>query len=231
MAAEPVAAIVQARMGSSRFPGKSLAPFADSTVLRHMLDRLGRVSHPLGIVVATSARSEDDAIAAASAEAGIDVFRGEAEDVLARFVGCIDALSTRPELILRICADRPLLCPILVDELLAAYDELERPDYLANNLPKSYPDGLDLELVRTECLEMAHRESDDAYEREHVTPFVYRRPERFRLAGLVCPFGNYAHVRLTLDTREDLERLTQLHAQLPADYDYRDVLTAVELAA
>jgi spore coat polysaccharide biosynthesis protein SpsF len=230
MAIDPVAAIVQARMGSTRFPGKTLAPFGDSTVLEHMLERLGRVSHPLDLVVATTDLDEDDAVAAACAQAGVRVFRGSADDVLARFASCVNALPERPVLVLRICADRPLLCPVLVDELLDAYDELGRPDYLANNLPPSYPNGLDLELVRAECLGEADRESTDPYEREHVTPFVYRRPERFRLAGLVCPFGNFSHVRLALDSREDHERLTHLHAHLPAGYDFRDVLTAVELA-
>ncbi|HEX3087463.1 MAG TPA: NTP transferase domain-containing protein [Ilumatobacteraceae bacterium] len=230
MAAEPVAAIIQARMGSSRFPGKALAPFAGTTVLQHMLTRLGRVTHPLTLIVATTGRAEDDAVVDACAEAGVNVFRGSADDVLDRFTACIDALPARPELILRICADRPLLCPVLVHELLDAYDDVGRPDYLSNNLPPSYPDGLDLELVRTDCLDLAHDESRDPYDREHVTPFVYRQPNRFRLAGLVCPFGNFSHVRLALDTNDDLDRLTALHARLPNAYDYRDVLTAVELA-
>jgi spore coat polysaccharide biosynthesis protein SpsF len=231
MPAERIAAIVQARMGSTRFPGKTLAPFAGSTVLEHMLGRLARVSSSLDLVVATSDLAEDDVIAATCERVGVPIFRGYAEDVLARFAACVDARPERPGLVLRICADRPLLCPVLVDELLAGYDELGKPDYLSNNLPPSYPMGLDLELVRAECLAEADRESDDPYEREHVTPFVYRRPERFRLAGLVCPFGNYSHVDLALDTREDHERLSRLHARLPDAYDYRDVLTAVELAA
>lgn len=231
MPADLIAVLVQARMGSTRFPGKSLAPFAGSTVLQHMLGRLARAQTVLEIVVATSDLDEDDAIAAASAESGIGVFRGAADDVLERFVACIDSLPERPDLVLRVCADRPLLCPVLVDELVAAYDELGRPDYLSNNLHPSYPDGLDLELVRTDCLEEAHRESADPYEREHVTPFVYRRPERYTLAGLICPFGNYSAVRVALDTPSDYDRLVELQARLPCGYDYRDVLTAAELAA
>jgi spore coat polysaccharide biosynthesis protein SpsF len=231
MTAECVAAIVQARMGSTRFPGKSLAPFGGSTVLEHMLERLERVSYPLELVVATSAHTEDDVLADVCTAAGVRVFRGAAEDVLGRFAACIETLQARPELVLRICADRPLLCPVLADELLEAYSVLGRPDYLSNNLQPSYPDGLDLELVRTECLVQAHAETDDPYEREHVTPFVYRRPERFRVAGLVCPFGNYSHVRVALDSREDLDRLTRLHERLPPTYDYRDLLTATELGA
>jgi spore coat polysaccharide biosynthesis protein SpsF len=231
MAADRVVAIVQARMGSARLPGKSLAPFAGSTVLQHMVERLRLVSSPLEIVVATSDRDEDDEIVRVCAEAAVQVFRGEADDVLARFVGCVDSLPVRSDMVLRVCADRPLLCPVVIDELVAAYDELGRPDYVSNNRPPSYPDGLDVELVRTQCLEEAHRESNDPYEREHVTPFVYRRPERFSLGGVICPFGNFSHVRLALDTREDLERLRDLHERLPTSYDYRDILTEVELSA
>jgi spore coat polysaccharide biosynthesis protein SpsF len=229
MAAEPALAIVQARTGSTRFPGKVLAPFGGTTVLRHMLDRLRRTSRPLDVVVATTDLAQDDVVAQVCAETGVPAFRGASDDVLGRFVDCVDSLPVRRELVLRICADRPLLCPVLVDELLWAYAELDAPDYLANNLPPSYPDGLDLELVRTECLEQANDESVDAYEREHVTPFVYTRPQRFRLENLTCPFGNFSDIRVALDTPEDHERLVRLHALLPGDYDYRDVLTAAEL--
>jgi spore coat polysaccharide biosynthesis protein SpsF len=230
MPADHVAAIVQARMGSSRFPGKTLAPFAGTTILGHMLERLARVELPLDLRVATTDGEDDDVVADACEALGVPVFRGNAEDVLGRFASCVRSLHPRPELVLRICADRPLLCPELCEELLAAYVELGRPDYVSNNLPPSYPAGLDLELVRAECLLLADEESADPYEREHVTPFVYRQPGRFRLAGLVCPFGNFSHVPLALDTLDDLDRLRRLQARLPVGYDLGDILTAVELS-
>ena len=230
MAAEHIAAVIQARTGSSRLPGKALAPFAGSTVLNHIVDRLRRVERPIEIMVATSDRSEDQAIVDTGVRAGVAVFRGSAEDVLGRFVGCVGAAARPPRLVLRICGDRPFLCPVLVGELLQAYDTLGHPDYLSNSLVPSYPRGLDLELVRVECLREAHSESQDPYEREHVTPFIYRRAERYRVAGLICPFGNYSHVDLALETRADYERLNGLHGQLPSEHDYRDVLNALELA-
>ena len=226
---EPVVAIVQARMGSSRFPGKSLSPFAGSTLLEHILTRLGQAERGFDVVVATTDHPEDDAIVERCREGGIACFRGSPADVLERFAACVESLPAPPELVLRVCADRPLLCPRLVEELLDAYEELGRPDYLANNLPPSYPDGLDLELVRVEALLAARSDSVDPYEREHVTPFVYRRPERFRLAGLTCPFGSFADVRVALDTPEDGERLQRAHDALPSGYDYRDVLNLAAL--
>lgn len=232
MAAEHIVTIVQARMGSTRFPGKTLAPFAGTTVLAHILGRLRRASRPLDIWVATTDRDEDDAVVQVCAQSATPASRGSADDVLSRFITCLQDMPELPSVVLRVCADRPLLCPLLVDELLEAYDELGRPDYLSNNLQPSYPDGLDLELVRTEMLLEAHRESRDAYEREHVTPFVYRRPERFRLAGLTCPFGNFSDGRAALDTPADYERLQAVHKELSArapDYDYRDVLNLASL--
>ncbi len=218
-------------MGSTRFPGKTLAPFGDSTVLQHLLGRLRRATVSMALAIATSDLPEDDAIATVAERDGVAVVRGPAEDVLERFALAIGELG-EPELILRICADRPLLCPVLVDELVGAYDELGRPDYVSNNLPPGYPDGLDLELVRTECLVKAAADAVDPYEREHVTPFVYRRPEQFSLETLACPFGNYSDIRLALDTPDDHRRLLRLHDELvqhDRDYDYRDMLNVATL--
>ncbi len=219
-------------MGSTRLPGKSLLPFGGSTLLQHIVARLARMELPAALVVATSTEPEDDAIAQACRRDGIAVHRGSAADVLDRFAGAVRSLPERPELVLRVCADRPLLDPRLADELLAAYDQAGRPDYLSNTLEKSYPDGLDLELVRADVLLAAAAEAADAYEREHVTPFVYRRPERFSLVNVVCPYGNYAGVRATIDTRADYDALRAIDERLfahSADYGWEDVLTLAEL--
>ncbi len=226
---ESVAAIVQARMGSSRFPGKSLSAFGASTLLEHILARLSVAERDFDVLVATTDLAEDDVIVERCRDDGIACFRGSATDVLERFAACVESLPEAPELVLRVCADRPLLCPRLVEELLDAYEEVGRPDYLSNNLPPSYPNGLDLELLRVEALLTARNESVDPYEREHVTPFVYRRPERFRLAGLSCPYGNFHDVRAALDTSADSERLRRVHDELPPDYDHRDVLNLAAL--
>jgi spore coat polysaccharide biosynthesis protein SpsF len=221
--ASRAAVVVQARVGSSRFRGKVLAPFGGGTLLGHILARLEGVAD---LWVATTDEAEDDAVADAARHAGARVFRGSAEDVLGRFAACVGAMPETPELVLRVCADRPFACRRLAEELLAAYDDAGEPDYLANTHPrKSYPDGLDLELVRTPVLLEAAAEAADPYEREHVTPFVYRRPGRYSLAGLACPFGNHAAVRATIDTPEDYEALRAVDRRLGADYDYLDVLT------
>jgi spore coat polysaccharide biosynthesis protein SpsF len=217
-------------MGSTRFPGKTLAPFGDSTVLRHQLERLATVER-LELCVATSDRAEDDGVVAVADELGLGVHRGSAEDVLGRVAGALAGRGGAERLVLRFCADRPLVCPDLVEELLDAWEPLGRPDYLANNLPPSWPAGLDLELVRGACLLEAAVEADDPYEREHVTVFVYRRPERYSLANLVCPWGNFSRVHLALDTRDDYDRLQELYGRLPPGFDSCDLLTALQLGA
>jgi spore coat polysaccharide biosynthesis protein SpsF len=230
MAADRVLTIVQARMGSRRFPGKSLAPFAGTTVLGRVLERLAEVERPLELVVATSTNAEDDAIVTACASLGARTVRGPAEDVLGRFALAIEQLGAEDALIMRICADRPLLCPRLVEEAIERYAEAHGVDYLANNLEPSYPDGLDVELVRAQCLLEAAHESRDDYEREHVTPFVYRRPERYQLRSVTCPLGNYSHVRAALDTPADLRRLQEAHDLLAAEDPFYDYRAVVELA-
>jgi spore coat polysaccharide biosynthesis protein SpsF (cytidylyltransferase family) len=225
---ERVLCVVQARLGSTRFPGKTLAPFGSSTVLRHQLDRLATVDR-LELCVATSDRPEDDAIVAVADELGIGIHRGSAEDVLARFAGALEERGGADRLLVRFCADRPLVCPDLVEELLDAWEPLGRPDYMANNLPPSWPAGLDVELVRGACLLEAAAEAVDPYEREHVTAFVYRRPERYALANLFCPWGNLSRVHLALDTREHYARLQALYARLPEGFDSRDLVTALQL--
>lgn len=232
MAAEPVLALVQARMGSRRFPGKSLAPFAETTVLGRVLERLAEVERPLELTVATSSEREDDELVSECERLGVRVVRGARDDVLGRFADALEQLGRADALVLRICADRPLLCPRLVEEAIDRWAETDDADYLANNLERSYPDGLDVELVRGGCLLAAARESDDPYEREHVTPFVYRRPERFRLRSVTCPYGAFGHVRVALDTPEDHARLLEAHELLAAReplYDHRDILNLAEL--
>ena len=216
-------------MASTRLPGKSLREFGGSTLLQHILRRLLGMAAPVSLLVATSIEPEDDAIEALCREEGVAVFRGAAGDVLGRFAAALRELQPRPELTLRVCADRPLICPRLADELLAFYEEVGRPDYLSNTLEKSYPDGLDLELVRTEALLEASERAIDAYEREHVTPYVYRRPERFSLVNSTCPYGNFSHVRVTIDYSADHDALEHVAARLGPDHDWRDVLTLAEV--
>lgn len=213
--------VVQARAGSTRLPRKVLMPLAGQPMLGFMLARLAGV-HAGALVVATSREPQDDAVAAVAADAGVAVVRGSESDVLSRF---LDALDEYPaDVVVRLTADCPLVDPALVDEALAVSAE-RAADYTSNTLVRTYPDGLDIEVVRAGALRDAGRESTDPVEREHVTPFVYRRPERYRLAAMVGP-EPLGGERWTVDTIDDLARIREIVAGLadPVTAGWRDVL-------
>lgn len=147
--------------------------------------------------------------------------------MLDRFAACVRSLPTAPGAVVRICADRPFVDAALVGDLLVRFEAAGRPAYLSNTLVKSYPDGLDVEVVRTDVLLEAAAAATDPAEREHVTPYVYRRPERFELVNVACAEGDLSGVRATIDTRRDYERLRAVDARLRAAvgrYDHHDVL-------
>jgi spore coat polysaccharide biosynthesis protein SpsF len=203
-----------------------LKPFGGSTLLGHIVGRLARTDLPMWL--ATSESPLDDRVADAGAEAGASVFRGSEADVLDRFARCVESMQVVPDVVVRMCADRALACPVLVRELLDVYEAVGQPDYLANNLVGSFPVGLDVELVRAAHLLAAAEAAVDAYEREHVTAYFYRRPDEFRVVNVPCAFGNFSSVRAVVDTDHDYRRLLDVErrlAEAAPDYEYRDVLT------
>jgi len=229
--APAVAVVVQARMGSRRLPGKIARPFGGSTLLEHILGRLRR-ARVTELVVATSAAPADDRTEELALAGRARVHRGSETDVLGRFAECVERLEADPDVVVRVCADRPFVCPALLDTLVERWELAGRPDYLSNTLTRSYPNGLDLELVRPEVLAAAAREAADPYEREHVTPFVYRRPDRFRLVEDICPWGNFSQVRATVDEERDLVALAAVHERLAAvdpEYEHSAVLNLATL--
>jgi spore coat polysaccharide biosynthesis protein SpsF len=197
-------------MGSTRLPGKVLAELAGRPMLRFMLDRL----RPLTVdetVVATSDLPRDDPVAEIAAGAGVGVVRGPEADVLRRFSLALDRHPA--DRVVRLTADCPLSDPGLVAEVLALADHTGA-DYASNAIMRTFPDGLDIEVITADALRTADREATDPAEREHVTPFVYRRTPRFRVAALIGTEALGAE-RWTVDTAADLERLRGIVARLP----------------
>lgn len=194
-------AIVQARMGSTRLPGKVLLTAAGKTLLAWHLERLAQVPGIDRIVVATTELPADEAIAEHAAALGADVFCGSEHDVLDRYYKA--ALRFHADRVLRTTSDCPLLDPALVERLLQRW-QADSFDYLSAATPQHYPRGMDCELLAIEALRTAWEEGREPDDREHVTPFLYRRPERFRL-GRLEPAQPYPDYRLTVDTAEDLQ--------------------------
>jgi spore coat polysaccharide biosynthesis protein SpsF len=203
-----IAAIIQARTGSSRLPGKVLAPIAGAPMLEHVIRRVRGASGCDLVCVATTDRHGDDVLVTLSERCGAHCFRGSENDVLARYVGAARAVNA--DLVVRITSDCPLYSGALLDEMLAARAELVANcgpvDSYSNVVERTYPRGLDTEIVPTAVLEALAREQKDARAREHVTWALYQPSGGFRLAHHRDPTGaDHSALRWTVDTAEDLE--------------------------
>ena len=218
--------ILQARMTSSRLPGKVLEPIEGMPMIGRQIERLRRSDLLDGLVVATSVDLSDDRLVAYVESLGIPVVRGFLDDVLGRFIGVLDEFC--PEVVVRLTADCPLASPRVVDQVISAFGP--DVDYVSNTLEPSFPDGLDVEVVRVGALRWVARHSGDQHEREHVTLGVYRRPNRFRCAN-VSGEEDLSSLRWTVDTPDDLEFVQQVYAYLlpiNAQFEVEDVLDLLE---
>jgi spore coat polysaccharide biosynthesis protein SpsF len=206
-------AIVQARMGSSRLPGKVLRDIHGEPMLYRVLNRIQSAIHVDDIVVATTGRLEDECISKLASTWGFQSFRGSEEDVLDRYYKA--ARLSGAELIVRITADCPLTAPDLIDH---AIEEMlsSHADYVSNSRPHgTYPEGLDVEVIRFEALQRAWREAVQISEREHVTPYIWKGERGFSTLLLSCP-KSLPRVRLTVDEAIDLEFMNELYARVDA---------------
>ncbi len=202
MLQHPVIAITQARIGSTRLPGKVLRSICGKPLLWWHLTRLRRCRLLDGIVVATTEEPGADAIVEIARDLGVAVWRGPVEDVLSRYLGA--AHAAKAATIVRVTSDCPVIDPALIDSLIQAYEDADGSiDYMSLDVSK-LPRGLDAEIFSTNMLEIAAREARDLAEREHVTAFIYRRPERFRIGALVPDSIELPGLRLCVDTSEDL---------------------------
>ena len=216
-------AIVQARMTSSRFPGKVLAPIDDLPMIIRQLRRIEHAERIDKTVVATSSDVSDDPLVEVLQAEGYPVIRGPLTDVLERFRIAIH--EERPEVIVRITADCPLISPKVIDHVIHAFHEAD-VDYASNTLNPTYPDGLDVEVFRSSALESLSSFDLDSDEREHVTLGMYRRPEHFSLLSVEDPGRDHSDLRWTVDTAEDLDFVRWVYTQLGAIeiFEYDDVL-------
>lgn len=206
-----VIVIAQARMGSSRLPGKVLRLAGERSLLEHLAHRLARASTPTDRVIATTVDASDDVLVAAARALGFAVHRGPIDDVLGRYIGAFDALAVADEdVVVRVTADCPLLDPAELDrclhEFLAHRGTPDELDYLTNQAGelRKIPRGLDVEVFSAAALRRAQREASEPGEREHVTPYLYKVPGRFRTRVSDPPGLELGHLRLTVDTPEDL---------------------------
>ena len=200
--------IVQARMSSTRLPGKVLLPLAGREVLAHVLDRLAFCNTLDEVVVATSSDASDDVLAQWCRARGVPVFRGSLLDVLDRYYQC--AVENKATAVVRITADCPALDPTLVDDVVRGF---HAGGYDLYCLGGEFPDGLDCQVFSFSALERAWREAVLGSEREHVGPYFGNHPEFFHL-GSLDRFKGLAHHRWTLDEPRDLVFLQSIFGRL-----------------
>ena len=210
-----VVAIVQARTGSTRLPGKVLLPLGDATVLEHMLERVARARLIGTLAVATTTAPEDDPIATLCLLRDVQCYRGHATDLLDRHFRTARACGA--EHVVKIPSDCVLIDPAVIDRVLGAYlDRAGRYDYVSNLHPPTYPDGNDVEVFSVAALESAWRLAKRPLDREHTTPFLWDTPGAFRLGNVSWETGGDLSMthRVVLDYAEDYELIRRVYEAL-----------------
>ena len=216
-------AIVQARAGSSRLPNKVMMDLCGHPVLWHIHDRVRRSKWVDDFVVATSVMPENDGIEAFALQNGIHVFRGSEENVLERFY--LAAKEAAAEIVIRLTGDNALVCPEIIDEGAAYFEQTQTLDYLCYR--EGLPLGLSVEVIGFHALERAYQEADDAECLEHVTPYLYRNPGQFHCYRYPCIGEDYSRIRWTVDTQEDYNLVRNIYESLYTEggcFGYQEAL-------
>lgn len=225
-----IIATIEARMTSSRLPGKVLLPAQGKPMLARMVERLRMVPSLDGIVVATTVNATDDPIEALAKELGIGCWRGSEDDVLARVLDAAQAFEA--DVIVELTGDCPLIDPAIVEQCVQDY-KAAGVDYLSNILERTYPIGMDTQVFATKILADVASRTDDPTDHEHVSLYIYRHPELYSLKNVPAPAEHFdPELRLTLDTKQDYELIdTVFSALLPAKgagFSLGDVLTLLK---
>jgi len=224
---EKIVAIIQARLGSTRLPGKVLLDLAGAPVLARVINRCRRAATLNDVVVATTTLAADDPIVELCRANNWPSFRGQEDDVLDRYYQA--ARQSRAEVVVRITSDCPLIDPEIIDLMVKTFLEPGALDYAGNSLPpRTFPRGLDVEVFSFEALARAWRDDANPAWREHVTPYIYRHPEKFRLHAVVNN-PDLSLMRWTVDTAEDLAFVRKIYGYFGHDgFSWREVLQLLE---
>lgn len=220
-----IVGVLQARCSSRRLPGKVLAPILGKPMILRQIERLQRAGRIDRLVVATSSGPSDNPIARICADTDLDCYRGNLEDVLDRVLQAAGSADD----VVRLTADCPLTDPEIVDRVIATHVS-GHYDYTSNTLKRTYPDGLDVEVIRATALASAASEATLPGEREHVTPFLYNHPERFKLGSVTSTVDNSA-LRWTVDEQADIDFVRAVYAELYSvnpKFTTTDVLNLLE---
>lgn len=219
-------AVIQARMAASRLPGKVLKDIGGKPMLLRVVERTCMAKRIDEVLVATTLDPADDAVQDLCEQQGIALFRGSMDDVLDRYYQA--AKTSHADIIVRITADCPLIDAQLIDQTITEFTN-RKVDFAATRLPppfkRTFPIGLDVEVVSFHALERAWHEAVEKHEREHVLPYLYEKEGRFRIFILNNPV-DYGAMRWTVDTQQDLELVRAIYQRFHPreDFSWREVL-------
>lgn len=223
-----VVAIIQARMSSTRLPGKILKTVLDKPLLMYQLQRLKKCTTLDEIIIATTTNQIDDAVVEFCEDLNVSYYRGSEEDVLARYYEA--AKKYEADIVVRITSDCPIIDPAVVDKVITSYLKSPIYDYVSNTMERCYPRGMDTSLVPFTALQEVYQQATDPLDREHVTRYLYQRPEQYNLLSIRAE-EDYSEHRWTVDTIEDYEIIRRIiEALYPSnpDFSMQDVLQLLE---
>ena len=225
-----VVCIIQARMGSTRLPGKVMLDLCGKTVLGHVIERVKKVENIDEIVIATTTKEEDILIIEEALKYGVKIFRGSEEDVLSRYYYA--AKDNEADMVVRITSDCPLIDPEITQKIIDYYlKNKDSFDYVSNTLERTFPRGLDTEVFSFKALEKAFNETILQRDREHVTPYIWDNPNMFSL-GCYKNDVDCSYLRWTLDTKDDFELIGRIYLYLyplkKDDFGIEDILFLYE---
>ncbi len=206
-----VLAIVQARMGSIRLPGKTLIEIEGKPLLEHIINRIRYSKSIDKIIIATTTEPEDKAIVSLAEKLQVETYTGSSEDVLDRFYQAASLFGAKE--IVRITADDPFKDPKVIDEIVNYFFSHPELDYVSNTIEPSYPVGIDVEVFSYKALKTSWQEAESPRYREHVTPYILCNPNLFKVANYKYT-GQLSHLRWTIDTKEDLQMTREVYKKL-----------------
>ena len=222
-----IVAILQARMGSTRLPGKVLMPVLGKPMLALQIERIKRAKKVDKIILATSTENDDQAIVNLAKNLGVEYYQGSLENVLERFYQA--AVPYQPNHVVRLTGDCPLSDPELIDAAITCHLN-NNFDYTSNTLQPTFPDGLDVEVMTWQALSDAYHEARLPSEKEHVTPFIHQKPLRYQL-GYFQNATDVSQLRWTVDEEKDFELVKNIYEALytknPA-FRWQDALTFIQ---
>lgn len=222
-----ILAILQARVSSTRLPGKVLKTLQGKPMISHQIDRILKSKKIDKLIIATSTDKSDDSLETIAKNINVDCFRGSLNNVLTRFYDA--AFQYQPGHIVRLTGDCPLTDPKIIDQTISFYLAGDY-DYVSNSVEATFPDGLDVEIFSFQTLQEAFTEAKFPSQREHVTPFINSQPDRYQL-GCFKQSTDLSHLRWTVDEPEDFEFVKEIYRSLfpkNPDFGMHDVLNLIE---